>query len=146
MQTETTTSTGHTLTIDTERGLLRIAGDAETMDAIPDSELRDAAADAGCRWDGDAIDETTYRLVPSALVTAAVEAMEEAAAIEISHGGGDGLHECEACRTATRAARRAVDAALDAGADISDLPSHTGRGDQRYDWSIWLDGIAEDRA
>lgn len=62
--TTTTTTTGHTLTVDTARGWLRVAGDIETMDRIPDAELRGAALAAGCLWTGEYVDETTYRVTP----------------------------------------------------------------------------------
>lgn len=64
MTTETETTTGHALTVDAGRGWLRIAGDTETMDSIPDTELRAAAAAGGCLWTGECIDETTYRVTP----------------------------------------------------------------------------------
>lgn len=63
MQT-TETTTGHMLTVDAGRGLLRITGSTETMDRISDAELRAAALAAGCLWMGEVLDETTYRVTP----------------------------------------------------------------------------------
>lgn len=62
MTTRTETSTGHVLTIDTERMLLSIAGPTETMDGIPDAEIHAACAAAGVEWFGEVVDETTYRV------------------------------------------------------------------------------------
>lgn len=56
------TSTGHTLTIDATRMLLSIAGPTETMDGIPDAEIHAACAEAGVEWQGEVVDETTYRV------------------------------------------------------------------------------------
>lgn len=58
----TTTTTGHTLTIDAAALTMSIAGDLDTMDAIPDAELAAAAAAEGLVWTGEALDATSYRL------------------------------------------------------------------------------------
>jgi hypothetical protein len=63
--TTRTTSTGHTLTHSTANPLwLRIEGDADTMDSIPDTEVHEMACWMGMEWNGEAIDETTLLLAP----------------------------------------------------------------------------------
>ena len=65
--TTRTTSTGHTLAHSTDRILwLRIEGDTETMDSIPDAEVHAMAAELGMTWGGEVIDETTLLLLPVA--------------------------------------------------------------------------------
>lgn len=94
-----TVSTGHTLTIDTTRMLLSIAGPLETMDSIPDAEIHAACRAAGVVWDGSVVDETTYDL-EWAPVTVRVTSHHEYAAIEgarevmltvIAKDGPDGI-------------------------------------------------------
>lgn len=64
MKTTTTTTTGHTLTVDTAVMEIVISGPGETMQSIPDAELDAAARDAGLEvdWARDALDEVTYGL------------------------------------------------------------------------------------
>jgi hypothetical protein len=60
--TTRTISTGHTLTHDTTHPLwLRIEGDTETMDSIPDAEVHAMAAELGMTWGGDVVDELSRR-------------------------------------------------------------------------------------
>lgn len=61
MTTTTTTSTGNTLTVDTDAMLLRIGGDLDTADAILDSELAAALEGTGLEICGVA-DTDAYRL------------------------------------------------------------------------------------
>jgi hypothetical protein len=60
----TTTTTGHELTIDVERGWVRIAGDLDTMQDISDADIHAACAAEGMRYTGEVIDEVTLRCVP----------------------------------------------------------------------------------
>lgn len=65
-----TTTTGHTVTVDTERGWVVIAGDLDTMQEIPEREIDAACAAVGMRCTYEAVDATTYRAVRAEATTA----------------------------------------------------------------------------
>jgi hypothetical protein len=60
----TTATTGHTLTINPDAMTLTISGPTETMDSIPDIELRTAALQLGLAVDFERgpLNETSYAL------------------------------------------------------------------------------------
>jgi hypothetical protein len=61
----TTTSTGHTLTIDTDAMLVRIGGDLDTMAGIDETEIDAACAAHDMRCTYDAVDSDAYRITPA---------------------------------------------------------------------------------
>ena len=61
-----TTTTGHEIEIDTQRGYAVISGDESTAMDIPQAEIDAACAAAGVRCTYESVDEMTYRVVPTA--------------------------------------------------------------------------------
>lgn len=84
----TTTSTGHTLTVDTDAMLLRIGGDIDTMDRIPETEIDAACAAAGVRCTYDAADSDAYRVVSLDTLARGLASEVSARWPSLDHGDG----------------------------------------------------------